>query len=224
MLPTLFGRVRSIIYCFLSHSTQKRTVWWSWWSLLWSDRKQEESSKKKGTFTHVTCIITYLIIGRLLFSIYSIYSMFANFSAVFRWFCAHFLCFVWKKTWFHALPKIDSKKQSNRNRCCLNNSRQYFHLYLLFVPFIASYQIQCVRFFSSFVLWEWKQDAPNRQINNKYLHVLWCILHFTRAIWSFCLFSSSLALLIPLPLFHVCFWKWWFYHCLLLLLPLQCLG
>lgn len=129
-----------------------------------------------------------------------------------------------KKTWFHALPKIDSKKQSNRNRCCLNNSRQYFHLYLLFVPFIASYQIQCVRFFSSFVLWEWKQDAPNRQINNKYLHVLWCILHFTRAIWSFCLFSSSLALLIPLPLFHVCLCKWWFYHCLLLLLPLQCLG
>lgn len=145
MLPTLFGRVRSIIYCFLSHSTRKRTVWWSWWSLLRSDRKQEESSEKR----HIhTCNVYHNLFNYRPFALLNILDLFnvcqffGCISVILR-----SLCFVWKKTWFHALPKIDSKKQSNRNRCCLNNSRQYFHLYLLFVPFIASYQIQCVRFF-----------------------------------------------------------------------------
>lgn len=104
-----------------------------------------------NAFTHVTCIITYLIIGRFArLNMYHLMFFLRQYFAfhLFSGSCCLFLslslvaCLMYSVVFFVfrfvspfslillliSWVQIDSKKQPNWNRCCLNNSMRYIHI------------------------------------------------------------------------------------------------
>lgn len=117
--------------------------------LFWELRDKENHTKKKRIHT---CNMYHNLFNYRPFALLAIYSVRSSVRMFFyqyiskcnacRWFRSFTFSFLFHPCYFFSwVCKIDSKKQSNRNRCCLNNSRQYsiclmcvyVYLYALFI-------------------------------------------------------------------------------------------